>query len=140
MIRLGNHQKNSLKKVFSDLLSYRLQKIETFFTTVFFFQKLFFIWLYYLRLFYHSFLMQFLFPVFFSKTFFPVTFLLRFIWLKEIKFYFSWLGKYKKLFNKLDKTKHLFMLHCLVRDWNHYTEWCFRRGVESSLPRPFVAD
>ena len=115
MIRLGNHQKNSLNKVFSDLLYYRLQKIETLYTTVFISNS-------------------------FSKTFFPVTFLLRSIWLKEIKFYFSWLGKYKKLFNKLDKTKHLFMLHCLVRNRNHYTEWCFRRGVESSLPRPFVAD
>lgn len=53
---------------------------------------------------------------------------------------FSWLGKFKKLFNKLDKTRHLFMLHCLVIDRNAYTERCFERGVEPSLPRAVYDD
>ena len=48
---------------------------------------------------------------------------------------FLWLGKFKKILNGMDKRHHHFFLHCLVKERNRYTEWCFNNGTKPKLPQ-----
>ena len=48
---------------------------------------------------------------------------------------FVWLGKFKKILNGMDKRRHHFFLHCLVKERNRYTEWCFNNNMKPKLPQ-----
>ena len=48
---------------------------------------------------------------------------------------FVWLGKFKKILNSMTKLKHHFFLHCLVKERNRYTEWCYKNNMKPKLPQ-----
>ena len=47
---------------------------------------------------------------------------------------FSWLSRYKKMFCSLPKTRFHFLLHCLIKKRNYYTESCHNEGRYPLLP------
>ena len=47
---------------------------------------------------------------------------------------FAWLSKFKKIMNPMNKKHHHFFLHCLVKERNRYTEWCYKNNISLKLP------
>ena len=48
---------------------------------------------------------------------------------------FVWLGKLKKILNSMSKRKLHFFLHCLIKERNRYTEWCYANNIKPNLPQ-----
>ena len=44
---------------------------------------------------------------------------------------FVWLGKFKRILNSMSKRNHHFYLHCLIKERNTYTEWCYKNKLKT---------
>ena len=52
---------------------------------------------------------------------------------------FAWFGRYKKICNSMSKVHFQFMLHCLIKQRNIYTSFCYKSNKKPLLPSAKVA-